>query len=336
MQRCIELARNGAGKVSPNPLVGCVIVHNGKIIGEGYHQKYGEAHAEVNAVNDVIDKDLLKQSTLYVNLEPCAHFGKTPPCADLIVKHQIPEVVIGCVDTFSEVAGKGIKKLKDAGCKVTTGILEHECRELNKRFFTYVEKKRPYVILKWAQTADGFMASSEPLKQLWISNKYSKMLVHKWRTEEDAVMVGTNTALYDNPQLNVREWAGRNPSRIVLDKNLRLPADLSVFKKDGVRTLILNSKKEGKDENLEFIKLELEQNSAKNILSGLYNNGVQSIIIEGGAALLNIFIEDNEWDECLVFSNQVIIKSGLKAPHLNIAPVKTWQLDSDNLQIFKS
>ena len=229
MQRCIDLARLGAGNVAPNPMVGCVIVLGGKMIGEGFHQKYGEAHAEVNAIHSVKDENLLEHSTLYVSLEPCSHFGKTPPCTDLIIEKKIPEIIIGCIDPNPLVGGDGIRKLHKANRQVQVGVLEAACRELNKRFFTFIEKKRPYVVLKWAQTADHFMAPLNK-QRLQISNEYSQTLVHRWRSEEQAILIGTETALHDNPKLDARKWNGRNPLRIVLDRTLRLPETLEIFK----------------------------------------------------------------------------------------------------------
>ena len=253
MRRALELAENGRGQVSPNPLVGCVIEHHGKIIGEGWHQKYGEAHAEVNAVNSVKDKSLLKEACVYVSLEPCAHFGKTPPCADLLVENQVKKVVICNTDPNPLVAGKGIVKLREAGIEVETGILEKEGLELNKRFFHYLEKKRPYIILKWAETADGFIARKN-FDSKWISNTLSRKLVHKWRTEEDAILVGTNTALYDNPQLNARDWTGNNPVRIVIDRHLKLPADLHLFDEQ-IPTICYNLIKNRNSGNVTFVKV---------------------------------------------------------------------------------
>ena len=258
MRRCLELATLGCGNVAPNPMVGAVLVFNDRVIGEGYHQKYGEAHAEVNCIDSVAeaDKKLISSSTLYVSLEPCAHFGKTPPCADLIIQHKIPRVIIGCRDPFKEVDGKGIEKLKAAGVHIETGILEDDCRELNKRFFSFHTKQRPYVILKWAQTADGFIAatnhppgertlkeSAEKKERLHISNEYSNRLVHKWRSEEAAILIGTNTALLDDPELTTRLWPGRSPVRLILDMDLRLPAHLKIFDRS-VRTIVFNSIKE--------------------------------------------------------------------------------------------
>ena len=239
LNKCIEIARLGIGNVSPNPMVGSVIVYKGEVIGEGYHEKYGSDHAEVNAINSVKDKSLLSKSTLYVNLEPCSHFGKTPPCSDLIIKHRIPKVVIGCIDTYSKVAGTGIGYMRNAGIDVKVGIMEKESRELNKRFFTFHEKKRPYIILKWAESKDGFIAPKHQTEPFWMTSSKSKILVHKWRSEEDAILVGRITAEKDNPSLTVREVKGKNPIRIVIDKDLKLSSDLNLFDSN-TKTLIFN------------------------------------------------------------------------------------------------
>lgn len=314
MKRCFELALKGSHHAAPNPLVGCVIVYNGKIIGEGYHQKYGEAHAEVNAVKAVKDKSLLKEATLYVNLEPCAHFGKTPPCANLISEHKIPEVFISNIDTFSKVSGKGIEKLKSYGCKVTTGILDKEGRELNKRFFTYHEKKRPYIILKWAQTNDGFIAKNEQSEGEidWITSKETKKLVHKWRSEEMGILVGKNTVKNDNPSLTTREYTGKNPTRIILDSNLELDSNKSVFNSEA-KTLVINKVKNDSKEHIEHIKIDDTKN-VEQILNALYERGISSILIEGGTQIHNSFISQNIWDEARIFKSTSNWKNGLKAP----------------------
>ena len=351
--RCLELAKNGLGNVAPNPMVGCVIVHDNNIIGEGYHQEYGKAHAEVNAIHSVKNKFLLQKSTLYVNLEPCAHFGKTPPCANLIVEHNIQRVVIGCVDSFSEVAGKGIEKLKNAGIEVVVGVLEKESLELNKRFFTFHNKKRPFVILKWAETKDGFIdlersnqkeverneiagqARNDDKIDNWITSPLSKQLVHKWRSEETAIMVGTNTALNDNPQLNVREWKGKNPPRIVIDLHDRLPQSLHIFDKS-VPTLVFSLTKETEEKNLVFVKVKNEKNLIEEVLSELYKRNIQSVIVEGGATLLQSFIDQNLWDEARVFIGNKTFVNGLKAPSL-IGELMTKQtIDSDDLMFYKN
>lgn len=320
MHRCIELARNGLGNVAPNPMVGCVIVSNGKIIGEGYHQKYGEAHAEVNAINSVKDKENLKPATLYVNLEPCCYHGKTPPCTDLIIRHKIPKVVIGCTDPAPKVSGKGIKQLKKAGCNVTYGTLEKECKELNKRFFTFNEMKRPYIMLKWAQTMDGFIAYPSAKKPNRISCELSHTIVHKWRSEEQAIMVGTNTAHLDNPQLNVRKWNGKDPLRIVLDKTLRLSKDLHLFDRS-IPTVVFTSCENKSQKNLEYVNIDFEKNIIPQILKDLYRREIQSIIIEGGTELLNSFIKNDIWDEMRVFIGNKIFGNGTKAPELPSSPV---------------
>jgi len=320
MRRCLELAQLGLGNVSPNPMVGAVIVHNDNIIGEGYHQKYGEPHAEVNAINKVINNfsnyaELLRQSTIYVSLEPCAHYGKTPPCADLIIKHQVPKVVVGCRDPFEQVNGKGIEKLQAAGIEVISGILEEECKWLNRRFFTRVQKHRPYIILKWAQTADGFFAPADS-SQLWITGLESRKLVHQWRGEEDAILVGTNTAAIDNPQLNVRYGMGKLPKRIVIDRKLKLSKHLHVFDQS-VETLVFNEIKTEFDGKIKYIGLEdFERFVPQYILYQLYLQDIQSVIIEGGAKTLNSFIDAGLWDEARIFTGETVLNNGIKAPEV--------------------
>ena len=319
MHRCLQLARLGAGSVALNPMVGAVLVHEDVIIGEGYHKKYGEAHAEVNCINNVAEenKGIITKSTLYVSLEPCVHYGKTPPCADLIIKNKIPKVVIGCRDVFEQVAGKGIEKLKDAGVEVITGILENESLELNKRFFTFHQKQRPYIILKWAQSLDGkIAASSKPSNErTLISNEYSNRLVHKWRSEEAAIMIGTNTAIQDDPSLTTRLWEGKNPLRIVIDMNLRLHSTLKVFDKK-IKTFVFNKIKHSEEENLIYYKLEPE-NILKTIMKALHAMNIQSVIIEGGATLLQSFINAGLWDEARIITNeQMLINDGIDAPRL--------------------
>jgi len=311
MRRVMELAFLGKGSVSPNPLVGCVVTYDQKIIGEGYHQNYGHSHAEVNAINSVVDKSLLSKATLYVNLEPCSHHGKTPPCADLLIDTGIKKVVIANLDTNPKVSGEGIKKLKNAGIEVVTDVLQAEGRELNKRFFTFIEKKRPYTILKWAETADSFIAS-ENHGSKWISNDYSRQLVHKWRAEEDAVMIGTKTAIYDNPKLNVRDWSGKNPTRIVIDRTLKLPKSLNLF--DGNQpTLCYNLSKEDSKDNLAYIKLE-ETNFFRNMVNNIMSRNIQSVIVEGGAFTINSWVENNCWDEARIFRSPKAYNKGVKAP----------------------
>lgn len=318
MQRCLELAQLGAGHVAPNPMVGAVLVHEGKIIGEGWHRQYGEAHAEVNAIGQAVQNGQagkISQSTLYVSLEPCAHFGKTPPCADLIIQHKIPKVVIACRDPFEQVNGKGIEKLKAAGVEVELGILEKEAVELNKRFFTFHEQQRPYIILKWATTADGFIAG-EGEKRLQISNEYSNRLVHKWRSEEAGILVGTNTALLDDPSLTVRSWTGQSPVRLVLDMTLRLPASLNVFNKE-VRTVVFNTVKQQEEANLLYYRIKKEESLVPQLLKALHELKIQSVLVEGGARLLQSFIDAGCWDEArLIRNDQLRIGEGLRGPQL--------------------
>lgn len=332
IKRCIELAKNGLGTTYPNPLVGSVIVHNGKIIGEGWHRKSGESHAEVIAIDSVKNKELLKESTIYVSLEPCSHFGKTPPCADLIIQHKIPRVVIGTIDPFAKVCGSGIAKLKKSGIKVEVGFLENECRELNKRFFTFHQKKRPYIILKWAQTQNGFIAplQKKETKPVWISNEFSRQLVHKWRAEEQAIMVGTNTVLQDNPRLDIRSWTGENPIRIVLDRELKITSGFSVYNKS-VKTIFITEKERlSEHENQVFEKIDFNKNVNIGILDVLYKHQIQSVIIEGGAVLLESFIKNDLWDEARVFTSDLSFEKGIKAPEFNTNKAALKNDISDN------
>ncbi|WP_405293357.1 bifunctional diaminohydroxyphosphoribosylaminopyrimidine deaminase/5-amino-6-(5-phosphoribosylamino)uracil reductase RibD [Algibacter sp. Ld11] len=335
IKRCLEIGVNGLGSTRPNPMVGSVIVYNNKIIGEGYTSEYGGNHAEVNAINSVKDKMLLKQATIYVTLEPCAHYGKTPPCSDLIIENQIPNVVIGCVDDFEKVAGLGIKRLKAAGCNVIVGVLEKECRAHHKRFFTFHNKKRPYIILKWAETSDGFIApiSKDEQKPVWITNTYSRQLVHKWRAEEQAILVGTQTVLADNPSLTTRDFYGNNPIRIVLDKTERLPDNLAIFN-DTAQTIRITEKNINK--NSETIDWNLTTNIAKQISTILYNNNINSVIIEGGAQTLKTFIDENLWDEVRVFIGQTTFNTGVKAPHISAQLVHEEHILTDLLKIYKN
>lgn len=330
MRRALELAENGTGKVSPNPKVGCVIVHEGQIIGEGWHQQYGGPHAEVNAVNSVKNPALLSESTVYVTLEPCAHWGKTPPCANLLVEKKVKKVVIAAKDSNPLVGGKGIEILKKAGIAVEEGVLEKEARWQNRRFFTQIEKKRPYVILKWAQTQDRFIARTN-YDSKWISNSQSRQLVHRWRAEEDAIMVGKNTAQYDNPKLDVRDWVGKNPLRIVIDSRLELSQDLNLF--DGkIPTWVFNSVLEKKEENLEWIKLD--DISPNSILESLQSHRIQSLIVEGGSQVLNQLIQSGLWDECRVFTSTTQFEEGIPAPILNQNPSETLFIGTDRLDIY--
>lgn len=338
MLRCIELAKKGAGFVAPNPMVGAVLVYNYNIIGEGYHQQFGQAHAEVNCINSVIDEDkpLIENSTLYVSLEPCAHVGKTPPCTDLIIHHKIPKVVIGCKDPFEEVDGKGIEKLKNVGIEVIVGIAEKEAIDLNKRFFTFHKKKRPFIILKWAQSSNHKIAHAD-YSRVQITNDYTNRLVHRWRSEEAAIMVGTNTALYDNPALNVRHWTGKNPVRLVVDMNLRLPHDLKIFDRQQA-TVIFNSIKHEEEENLLFYKIEKPDSLVDEIMKVCYEMHIQSILIEGGNKLSESFINEGAWDEGRVIENtSMIINNGLNAPVLtNHHLTKTETISTDLISYYQN
>lgn len=361
IKRCLQIAKNGLGTTRPNPAVGAVIVLNDKIIGEGFTSKYGENHAEVNAINAVKDKTVLKEATIYVTLEPCAHFGKTPPCADLIVKHSFKKVVIGCVDSNSLVTGKGIDRLKKANIEVVVGVLEADCREHHKRFFTVQEKKRPYIILKWAETKDGFIYPelvsgsqelvSETIKDntpIFISNTYSQQLVHKLRAKEHAILVGTNTVIADNPKLNVRSWSGENPVRIVIDRTLKIFKTSNVYDESIKTIFLIDEKFQNKKKKI------LEQKSIqKNVifeplsfspfgkLKGalicqvLQKHNIQSVIIEGGTQTLQIFIDENLWDEALVFVGDAVFKNGIKAPLLNRNYLEE-NIKNDILKIYRN
>ncbi len=338
MKRCLELARSGMGQVAPNPMVGSVVVHEGKIIGEGYHRKYGEAHAEVNAINAVQNKELLKEATLYVNLEPCAHHGKTPPCSDLIIRMEIPKVVIGCVDSFAKVAGKGIDKMRAAGIDVTVGVLEEESIQLNKRFFIFHEKKRPYIILKWAETVDGYIdidrSEETPIGINWITQPNMRVPVHKWRAEETAIMIGRNTAHNDNPRLNARDWKGINPLRIMLDKDFEMK-DLHLF--DGsTPTLIFADRDMPAQENLEFVKLDFDKDIHSQVLDELYKRNIQSLIVEGGRTLIQSFIDKELWDEARALVGETSFGKGVKAPVLGLARQHSFQFHSDWVYVFKN
>lgn len=338
MARCIQLAKNGLGTTYPNPLVGSVIVYNGKIIGEGWHQKAGEAHAEVNAINSVKNKSLLSKATIYVSLEPCSHFGKTPPCADLISYHKIPNVVIGTIDPFAKVAGNGIKKLMLSGAKITLGVLEKECKELNKRFFTFHEKKRPYIILKWAETEDGFIAplKKEEKKPVWITNPYSRQWVHKWRTEEQGILVGTNTVLEDNPSLEARDYFGQNPTRIAIDRN-NIIDDSFQIKDKKTKTIIINNHDVlTKNDVILYKNIIFETIFVENLLKYLHTSKIQSVIIEGGTKTIQSFIDKNLWDEARVFSNKNKFTAGIEAPKLNSYKSTDFLIANDRLKIFRN
>ncbi|TCD00614.1 bifunctional diaminohydroxyphosphoribosylaminopyrimidine deaminase/5-amino-6-(5-phosphoribosylamino)uracil reductase RibD [Pedobacter frigidisoli] len=339
IKRCLELASLAIGNVSPNPMVGCVIVVDGKIIGEGYHQEFGKAHAEPNAVKAVFDKfgdraeELLKQATAYVNLEPCAHFGKTPPCADLFVKHQIKKVVIGNRDPFSGVDGKGLEKLKNAGIEVVSGILDEECKYFNRRFFTRIQQQRPYIILKWAETANGYFATIGG-HQKWISGALAKRLAHQWRTEEDAILIGKQTAIIDNPHLTAREWVGKNPIRLVIDKNLEVPHTNHIYNNEA-KTIIFNEVKTDVIENIHYIQMEdMHFYLAQKIAFQLYLMDIQSVIIEGGANILKQFLDSNLWDEARVFTSSNSWDSGIPSPTINGNIQEQIQIGSDKLSMY--
>lgn len=329
MMRALQLASFGGVAVAPNPMVGAVIVHDGKIIGEGYHERFGTAHAEVNAVDSVKNKELLKESTIYVTLEPCAHFGKTPPCANLLVKHQFKRVVVATRDPFPQVAGKGIERLQEAGIEVTLDILKDEAILLNKRFFTFHQLGRPYVILKWAQTQDGFVdfhRSTDKPEIHWISGKSSQVITHKMRSEEQAILVGRKTVENDNPSLTTRAFEGSNPIRVIIDPQLKLDSSFSVLS-DGNRTIVLNTIKSEEKGNLSFVKTPL--NSAAEVLKALHQLNISSVIIEGGSSTLQRFINENLWDEALVIKGTTFFHDGISAPILNKLPESVTEIDSD-------
>jgi diaminohydroxyphosphoribosylaminopyrimidine deaminase/5-amino-6-(5-phosphoribosylamino)uracil reductase len=338
IKRCIELAKNGLGTTYPNPLVGCVIVFENTIIGEGWHKKSGEAHAEVIAIESVQNKELLSSSTLYVSLEPCSHFGKTPPCADLILKYKIPNVVIGTIDPNSKVAGKGIQKLKDSGVNVTFGIIETEGNELNKRFFTFHRKSRPYIILKWAESADGFISPKNKSEQkpVWISNEYSRQLVHKWRSEEQAILVGTQTIIDDNPSLTVRDWVGNNPIRVVIDRENNIDSSLNIFDNQA-ETIVFSSKEvTSNSDTIQYIKVDFDKNSTQAIVDKLFENNIQSIIIEGGRKTIQSFIDAHLWDEARVFVGEINLSEGTEAPKINNTIYSKSYLKKDTLLTYRN
>jgi len=337
ISRCLQLAELGAGYVAPNPMVGAVLVCDDKIIGEGYHRHYGEAHAEPNAINSVKNTDLLKQSTLYVNLEPCSHYGKTPPCADLIVSSGIPRVVIGTLDPNPKVAGRGVEILRKVGVEVVVGVLEAECRELNKRFFIFQEQKRPYVLLKWAQTQDGFMdrvrtTVTEP--PLQISNSITRQLTHKMRSENQSILVGANTVLLDNPSLTVRNWSGKSPIRIGIDRQRRIPDDFHLL--DGsIPTLIFTEKDEVDKLHVEFVKIDFGTNSVETILNEIYKRNIHSVLVEGGPTILNSFIESGLWDEANIEIAPLRIVEGMAAPVLQLQPISRQNFEGHDWLFYK-
>lgn len=330
MQRALDLAERGKGAVRPNPLVGCVLVHEGKIIGEGYHAQYGGPHAEVNAIASVTDHKLLEEATAYVSLEPCSHYGKTPPCANLLIEKGIKSVVVATLDPNPLVAGKGVKLLQEAGISVQVGLLEQEARWQNRRFFCQQEKHRPYLILKWAQTQDGFIAR-ENFDSKWISCSQSRQLVHQWRAEEQAILVGKNTALHDNPRLNVRDWTGSDPIRVVLDSKLELPADLHLFDQQ-IPTLCYNLLKSEKLTNLEWV--QLPQLSPEALLADLHARQIQSVLIEGGSQTITQFLAAGLWDEARVFTAPIQFERGIAAPNLTQAPSESHLIGEDQLDIY--
>lgn len=336
MQRCIELASKGAGFTRPNPVVGSVIVFNGKIIGEGYHQKAGTPHAEVHAINSVADRNQLKESTLYVSLEPCSHFGKTPPCADLIIECGIRRVVAGTTDTSAKVAGKGFDKMRGAGIEVITGVEEMACRNINRRFFTFHEKKRPLIVLKWAESADGYIdlirKPGDPVGPNWITGPTERVLVHRWRAEEDAILVGGETIRADNPALDVRFWSGINPIRIIVSKSGNISPEAGVFNTTG-EVMIFTA-----DTNFAMIGSQVynitdDEIPLNKILSHLYNASVQSVIIEGGANILNSFITAGLWDEARIFKGKSLFGSGVKTPVISGKLIAEHSFDKSTLTI---
>lgn len=337
MQRCLDLAAKGLVDAMPNPSVGAVVVHKDTIIGEGFTSAFGGSHAEVNAINSVKNKDLLKECTLYVSLEPCNHFGKTPPCSDLIVHSKIPKVVIGCIDPFSEVAGKGIAKLRANGIDVTIGVLEEACKTSHKRFFTFHTKKRPFIILKWAESQDGFLSpkNKNEQKPVWLTNVYSRQLVHKMRSEEMAILVGKQTVLDDNPTLNTRDWFGKNPIRLYIDKENKIPKDVHL-KDKSIPTICFTSEVQKNQTNLDFEILDFNQNVPKQICQVLFKRNIQSVIIEGGSFTLQQFINADLWDEAFVSKSSVLLNEGTKAPLFNNNPFEIKSIINDQLFLFKN
>ncbi len=335
MNRCLYLAKKGLGYTYPNPMVGCVVVYDNKIIGEGWHQNYGSSHAEVNAIKNINDPSVLIKSTLFVNLEPCNHFGKTPPCTDLIIKHKIPKIVIGVKDPNRIINRDGIAKLKNAGCKIILNIMKKECIHLNKRFFTFHEKKRPYIILKWARSLDGYVTpisnQKKSKKIFWITNPLSIQRAHKLRSNEDGIIVGVNTIINDDPKLTLRNWKGNHPKRYIIDPNLRIPKKSKILN-DKHPVKILNSTKSLIENNKEWIKCNL--NNVSNILNLLYKENLQSVIVEGGAKTIQYFIDENLWDEAQVFTGNKLIKKGLKEPKLDIKESHIEKIGYDKLSFF--
>lgn len=334
MQRALQLAKMGQKDVAPNPIVGAVIVYNNNIIGEGYHEKYGMAHAEVNAIKSVKDQSLLKKATIYVTLEPCSHFGKTPPCADLIIKHQFKRIVICNQDPFEQVDGSGIKRLQEANMDVVTGVLAKQGLMLNRRFFTFHEKKRPYIILKWAETKDGYIYSDQQQNN-WISNSAAKQLVHQWRAEESAILVGKNTVMTDDPELTTREVKGNNPVRIIVDRNLEIPTNKKVFNTKAT-SIIVNEKQEKDLETIIYKKASLGEKLATSICELCYHENIQSVIIEGGAQILAHFIQQGIWDEARIIKGNQYFKTGIKSPQIKGETVSVTSLLNNQLTILSN
>lgn len=337
MQRCLQLAKNALGNCYPNPMVGSVIVHNGKIIGEGWHQKAGEGHAEVNAIASVQDKSLLTESTLYVNLEPCSHFGKTPPCSDLIIASKIPKVVIGIIDSHSKVCGAGILKLQNAGVEVEVGVLEDQCYELNKRFFTFHNKNLPYIILKWAESRDGFIAPDknkrEKIEPVWISNPISRQLVHKWRTEEQAILIGTNTALDDNPSLNARDWQGKSPIKILIDRQGIVPSTAAIFDWAFAKTILITQNSATASAEGTIVETVTSRDLLPQLLAILRKHNILSVIVEGGKHTLQTFIDADLWDEARIFQGQLDLSTGISAPKIGGKLKYTENILTDRLSV---
>ncbi len=337
MRRCLELAVKAEGLTYPNPMVGAVVVYGGNIIGEGYHLKAGEPHAEVNAINSVPDKSLLKNATLYVSLEPCSHFGKTPPCADFIIAHSIPRIVVGATDSSDKVAGQGISRLRQAGCEVVAGVNEEDCRRLNRRFFTFHEKKRPYITFKWAQSADGYLdilrSENHSIEPTWITGKPERSLVHKWRTEEESILVGGGTVRADNPKLNVRDWKGNNPLRLILSSSGNIDKESSLLT-DGGKTVVFTNNFEHDFYRAHKIQLDHEMPACRQIVQYLYDSGIQSLLIEGGGKVLNHFISNGLWDEARIFSGEKYFEGGVPAPELSGKLFSKTQFSSSLLEVY--
>lgn len=338
MNRCLELARKGLGHTAPNPMVGCVIIHQDRIIAEGYHRYFGGPHAEVNAIRSIRDTSILKDSTLYVNLEPCSHFGKTPPCTKLIMDTEIQQIVIGVSDPNSIVSVEGIRQLSDKGRNVITDILKDDCIHLNKRFFTFHSKKRPYIILKWAQTSDGFIDkirdNHEKTHINWITDEPSRTLVHKWRAEEQAIIVGSRTAMLDNPRLNTRDWPGKNPLRLVIDRRNSLPDNLHIL--DGsVETVVFTNVTKPAGNNLKYVVPDQHSDVISSLLEYLYENNIQSLLVEGGKLLLDVFLQRGIWDEARIFIGNKTFVRGIPAPFIPAEPDNQFEFSDSIIKIYR-